>query len=104
MKPNDIPLYVDKNSNHPPGILKNIPKSVNNRLSKISANQEVFMQACTPFQEALKKSGYDYKLNFNPPVPNQKKFLKKKAQHTPVPSTILSTCTNKHRPKIPETY
>ena len=69
---------VDKSSNHPPGILKNIPKSVNNRLSKISANQEVFIQACTPFQEALKKSGYDYKLNFNPPVPNQTNSSKRK--------------------------
>ena len=78
IKPNDIPLYVDKSSNHPPGILKNIPKSVNNRLSKINANEEVFMQASTIYQEALKKSGYDYKLNFNPPVENQTKKSKRK--------------------------
>ena len=45
MKPNDTPLYVHANSNHPPGILKNIPESVNTRLSKISANEEVFKQA-----------------------------------------------------------
>ena len=78
MKPNDIPLYVDKSRNHPPGILKNIPQSVNNRLSKISANQEVFLQACPPYQEALRKSGYDYQLNFNPPVQNQNNQAKRK--------------------------
>ena len=52
MKPNDSPLYVHKNSNHPPSILKNIPKSVNKRLSSISANEQVFNEACIPFQEA----------------------------------------------------
>ena len=67
MKPNETPLYVHSQSNHPPGILKNIPKSVNNRLSSISAGKEVFNQACPPYQEALEKSGYNFKLNFSPP-------------------------------------
>ena len=73
MKPNDKPIYVDRNSNHPPSILKNIPESINNRLSKISANEEVFNQAIPPFQEALQKSGYDFQLKFSPPAPNQRK-------------------------------
>ena len=73
MKPNDKPIYVDRNSNHPPSILKNIPESINNRLSKISANEEVFNQAIPPFQEALQKSGYDFQLKFSPPAPNQQK-------------------------------
>ena len=59
MKPNDIPLYVHKQSNHPAGILKNIPLSVNKRLSSISANKDVFRANCWPYQEALQKSGYD---------------------------------------------
>ena len=41
MKPNDTPLYVHANSNHTPGILKNIPESVNTRLSKISGNWDI---------------------------------------------------------------
>ena len=48
------------------GILKNIPQSVNNRLSSISANEDVFVQAIPPYQEALQKSGYDFKLQFVP--------------------------------------
>ena len=34
MKPNDIPVYVNVKSNHPPSILKNIPAAVNKRLEK----------------------------------------------------------------------
>ena len=47
-------------------ILKNIPKSVNLRLSKNSSNKEIFDAAKQPFQEALKKSGFDFTLNFEP--------------------------------------
>ena len=72
MKPNDSPLYVNKNSNHPKGILENIPHSVNRRLSMISSNKEVFDLASPPYQDALRKSGYDYTLHFDPPVNSQK--------------------------------
>ena len=55
MKPNDVPLYVHRQSNHPAGILKNIPLSVNRRLSSISSNEDVFKANCQPYQEALIK-------------------------------------------------
>ena len=34
MKPNNRPLYVNKKSNHPPAIIKNIPEGINKRLSR----------------------------------------------------------------------
>ena len=34
-KPNNIPLYVHSKSNHPPGIFRNIPLSLNKRLTEI---------------------------------------------------------------------
>ena len=76
MKPNETPLYANKHSNHPPGILKNIPHEVNTKLSSISANEDVFNKACPPYQEALEKSGYDFKLKFSPPDENKKKKSK----------------------------
>ena len=82
MKPNETPLYVHKESNHPPGILRNIPQSVNNRLSSISANQEVFDQACPDYQEALKKSGYDFKLHFSPPIQSNNKSMRRQRKIT----------------------
>ena len=36
VKPNNVPLYVNKNSNHPPSIIKNIPLSINRRLMTTS--------------------------------------------------------------------
>ena len=69
MKPNNSPLYVHKDSNHPPSIVKNIPESINRRLSTISSNKPSFDESAPEYQTALKNSGYDYKLNFNPPEP-----------------------------------
>ena len=40
MKPNNTPLYVHKQSNHPPNIFKNITESFNRRLSNISSNEK----------------------------------------------------------------
>ena len=64
MKPNHTPTYVHVESNHPPSIIKNIPKSVNKRLSTNSSNEEIFKEACKPYQQALQNSGYAYKLEF----------------------------------------
>ena len=65
-KPGNVPIYVHKNSNHPPSIIKKIPENVNHRISSISSNEKVFKNAIPIYQEALIKSGYDYKLEFDP--------------------------------------
>ena len=64
-------MYVHTQSNHPPNILLNIPKSVNQRLSSISSSEEVFNAAIPPYQQALNESGYDHVLKFCPPNPNE---------------------------------
>ena len=72
-KPNNTPQYVHAKSNHPPCIIKNIPTAINKRLSEISSNEEVFNKAIPPYQLALNNSGYNYKLNYNPPEKQNKK-------------------------------
>ena len=72
MKPNHTPVYVHVESNHPPSIIKNIPKSVNKRLSTNSSNEEIFNEASRPFQQALQKSGYTYELKYMPRKENEK--------------------------------
>ena len=71
MKDNDLPIYVNRESNHPPNVLKNIPLGINQRLSRISANEEVFNKAAPPYQQALDKSGFKHKLKFEPPAPEK---------------------------------
>ena len=66
MKPNNNPVYVNTNSNHPPKVLKNIPKGINTRLSNISSSEEVFDRAKPAYQSALNASGYDYQLHYSP--------------------------------------
>ena len=53
-------------SNHSPNIIRNIQESINRRLSEISSDEAVFNKAATPYQEALYKSGYTYKVEFEP--------------------------------------
>ena len=66
MKPNNRPLYIHKESNHPPNIIKNIPENINRRLTAISSNEAVFKKAAPIYQEALQRSGYTYELKYQP--------------------------------------
>ena len=62
IKPNDVPLYVHINSNHPPAITKNIPEAINKRLSALSSDEKTFSSIIPIYQEALKKSSYNHNL------------------------------------------
>lgn len=123
LKPGDRPMYVNKQSNHPPTILKNIPLAVNRRLCDISSSKEVFDQSVPLYQDALDKAGYDHKLEyqelhqvkkrkrkksiiwFNPPFSMRlktnvgKKFLALIDKHFPK-GHILHPLINRKRVKI----
>ena len=50
-KPNSNLTYIHKQSNHPPSIIKNLPKSINKRLSTNSRNAQIFNKACPHTQK-----------------------------------------------------
>ena len=64
MKPNDLPLYVHRDSNHPSTVTKSIPSGVNKRLSSLSSTRELFDAAKAPYQDALERSGYGHRLEY----------------------------------------
>ena len=64
-KPNSNLTYIHKQSNHPPSIIKNLPKRINKRLSTNSKNAQIFNEACPEYTEALKKNGYNTNLQFD---------------------------------------
>ena len=66
-KPNDEILYIHAKSNHPANILKQLPISIETRLSNLSSNPEIFHEASMHYQNILNQSGYDYKLQYQPP-------------------------------------
>ncbi|KAF6033494.1 OSTF1 [Bugula neritina] len=62
-KPNNIPTCVHVKSNHPPSIIRKTSEPINSRLSSISSNSTTFNNNTAIYQQALIKSGYNYKLN-----------------------------------------
>ena len=51
-------------SNHPPNIIKQLPNSICDRLSRNSSNEAIFDANRSDYEEALKKCGYSEKLAY----------------------------------------
>ena len=65
-KPKDPLSYINKNLNHPPQIIKKLPKTTNDRLCRNSSNAEIFHASKIEYETALRNSGYknvDFKYN-----------------------------------------
>ena len=66
-KLNNDPLYIDSRSNHPPAITKQLPTSVNMRISQLSSTQEASVLKTAPLYEAaLRRSNYQADLKYSP--------------------------------------
>ena len=57
-KPNNRLLYIHCLSNHSPNVIKQIPNSIQERLSKNLPNEEIFKTAILKYEDALKKIGF----------------------------------------------
>ena len=66
LKEGNIPQYVNVMSNHPPSVIKAVPTGINQRLSSISSSKDIFDRCKQPYQDALERSGYKYKLEYIP--------------------------------------
>ena len=65
-KPKDPLSYINKNLNHPPQIIKKLPKTTNDRLCRNSSNAEIFHASKIKYGTALRNSGFknfDFKYN-----------------------------------------
>ena len=62
-KPNDTPTYVNVDSNHPPDIIKALPKSISQRISTISSDKATFDNAAPSYNHVLSASVYKENLN-----------------------------------------
>ena len=66
-KPNNEIKYIHKNSKHPPSVIRQIPLSIESRLSILSFNKKIFQEAVTPYQKTLQNSGYIHTLTYKSP-------------------------------------
>ena len=71
-KENNKPICINKHSNHPPSILKQLPKSIEKRISETSSNKDIFDESIKPYKDALKESGFNEALNYIAPTTNKK--------------------------------
>ena len=57
-KPSNTPVYIIKKSNHPPVVLKQLPKSIAKRISDISFDENIFCNSIPIYSEVLKKKWF----------------------------------------------
>ena len=70
-KPDDETNYIHAGSDHPPNIIKQLPISVEKRISDLSSSEQIFIQSKQYYQDALAKSGHTYELKYNPSVTSE---------------------------------
>ena len=63
-KPNNSPLYVHNQSNHPPMIKKQLPIMLAKRLSNLLCNHEEFAKAIPEYEEAMRRSGHKSEIKY----------------------------------------
>ena len=76
-KPNGATKYVNKASNHPPSILKDIPKSIQKKLDTISSSEDEFGGAKDEYPKALEDAGYTETLTYDPNINKTHKTKRK---------------------------
>ena len=63
-KPNDRPLYINRQSNHPPSVQKNLTAGIRNRINRLSSDEECFSRAAPMINDALKSSSFNDPIQF----------------------------------------
>ena len=68
-KPNGETNYIHVNSDHPPSILKQLPKSIEKWLSSLSSSKDIFEETAPYYEQYLSNCRYKEKLNYRDPTP-----------------------------------
>ena len=68
-KPDDEINYIHAESDHPPSIIKQLPISIEARLSELSSSKKMFDEVKGHYQDVLIKNGYKHILKYKPPSP-----------------------------------
>ena len=65
-KNNDVPVYMSKNSNHPPTIKKGLVKMIGHRISDLSSSEEIFNSVAPIYNQGLQNSGFTEEIKYEP--------------------------------------
>ena len=78
--PDDIIQYINKESNHPPSIIKHLAASIEKRLSNNSFDEKIFKGAAIYYVDTLNKAGYINKLVYHTPSASNQENKNKNRQ------------------------
>ena len=76
-KPDNKLAYINRKSNHPPTMIKEVPKAIAKRISDISSSELVFNHSIPVYSDALRKCGFHDNITFIPKATNTKANNKK---------------------------
>ena len=65
-KPNNKPLYINASSNHPPSLLKQIPKSVSKRITADSCHEDIFRKSAPFYNSIFQDYGFNENIKYCP--------------------------------------
>ena len=63
-KPNNNPLYININSNHPPNINNTFPENIQKRINKLFSNTRIFNNSKDLYNNAMSASGIQQKIKY----------------------------------------
>ena len=63
-KPDDETHYTYIQSDHPPSITKQLPRSIEKRLPQLSSSKDIFYETAPYYQQLLASCGYNEKLTY----------------------------------------
>ena len=92
-----MPVYINRKSNHPSIIIKEILKAIAERISDISSSEVVFNESISIYSDALQKNGFHDNITFILKTTNTKTNKKKTRKHKIIwfsPPYCLSVKTN----------
>ena len=77
-KPNKETNYIHVNSDHSPSIIKEIPRSIEERLSILSSSKNVFQESAIYYKKCLRNSRNKTKAQYQQPKENNQNKKKRK--------------------------
>ena len=98
-KPNDHPVYINSQSNHPPNIIKKLPASIRRRLTDMSSDETAFGDAKPMYDKAIADSGFCEMTEFPGPEKQQRKekMEEPSSKYYLVQASVQPECFNEHR-------
>ena len=90
-KEDDETNYIHTESDHPPNIIRQLPLSIEKRLSTLSSSEAIFNEAKGYYQEALRRSGYSHELNYKPVAQRRRQRRREVIWFNPPYSSTVET-------------